>query len=68
MSKFDQFNVFSTNYKTVEVGIPVDILIPRGLSPGTYPSIVRFHGGGYVCIVNGLALATTQRLITLTFS
>lgn len=46
--KFSPFQIHSTSYKTVnEHSIGVDVLVPKGLKPGSqkHPLMVRFHGG-----------------------
>ena len=47
-AKFKPFLVYGTRYRTDnghEIGL--DLLVPKGLKPGTqkHPLIVRFHGG-----------------------
>ncbi|KAK9427919.1 Alpha/Beta hydrolase protein [Lipomyces doorenjongii] len=45
-TKFAEFNIWTTCYKKVgDHEIAVDILIPKHLSSGNRPVIVRFHGG-----------------------
>ncbi|KAH7019615.1 Alpha/Beta hydrolase protein [Ilyonectria destructans] len=44
--KFSRFNIQTIAYKEVQGHkINLDILIPKNLTSGTYPLIVRFHGG-----------------------
>lgn len=44
--KFQLFNIHSTTYQTVgSHSITADIFIPKDISPGPHPLIVRFHGG-----------------------
>ncbi|KAJ8101952.1 Alpha/Beta hydrolase protein [Lipomyces tetrasporus] len=45
-AKFSKFNISTTCFKKVgKHEIKADVLIPKTLSSGTYPVIVRFHGG-----------------------
>lgn len=46
MSKFEHFDLTDVTYKTIEDHkIGLTILTPKNLRPGTYPLIIRFHGG-----------------------
>lgn len=48
-NRFASFNILTTSYKVVhEHPIEVDVMIPKTLVPGTYPIMVRFHGGFFV--------------------
>ncbi|KAB8302383.1 hypothetical protein EYC80_005807 [Monilinia laxa] len=47
--KFSQFDVSVVTYKTVQNhNIQTYILIPKNISPGPHPVIVKIHGGGSV--------------------
>lgn len=52
MSRFDDFNIFTTSYKEVDNhNISLNVLYEKGLSSSnnsTQPIILRFHGGGLV--------------------
>jgi cephalosporin-C deacetylase-like acetyl esterase len=48
-NRFDHFNVYTTSYKKIgDHGIEVNVLVPKGISPGKHPVVVRWHGGGLV--------------------
>lgn len=50
MSKLDSFDITTATYKTVrEQPILADILLPKDLSSGPHPLIIRFHAGALVC-------------------
>jgi hypothetical protein len=45
-SKFKDFTIIQAEYKRVgSHGIRADIMIPKTVSPGKRPVIIRFHGG-----------------------
>jgi cephalosporin-C deacetylase-like acetyl esterase len=49
LEKHSLFNVFTTPYKIVSGhAITLDILIPKQLSSGKHPLIVKIHGGALV--------------------
>ncbi|PLB50268.1 alpha/beta-hydrolase [Aspergillus steynii IBT 23096] len=47
--KFEPFNIISATYKTVsQHDIAANVLVPKSItSPGKYPVVIRFHGGGF---------------------
>lgn len=48
-AKFSQFNVSVKTYKSVRGHeIQAYILVPKNISPGPHPVIVKIHGGGSV--------------------
>lgn len=48
-TRFDTFNFYQTSYKKIDNHkIEVDILVPKGISPGKHPLLVKWHGGGLV--------------------
>lgn len=48
-TRFDSLNVYTTSYKKIgDHEIEVNILVPKGISPGKYPLMVKWHGGGLV--------------------
>ncbi|KAF9696683.1 hypothetical protein EKO04_005378 [Ascochyta lentis] len=48
-TRFDSFDIYRTSYKKVnDQDIEAGILVPKNLSPGTHPVLVKFHGGGLV--------------------
>lgn len=52
--RYSVFNITSTPYKTVRGHeIPVHVFLPKSLTPGKHPVIVRFHGG---FLITGAAL------------
>lgn len=43
---FSGFDVTTQTYKEIKGHkITLDVLVPKSLAPGTYPVIMRFHGG-----------------------
>ncbi|KAH7060536.1 alpha/beta-hydrolase [Macrophomina phaseolina] len=45
---YQGFELLTAYYKTVDLTpINVDILVPQNLTAGCYPTIARFHGGGF---------------------
>jgi len=52
-TRFDSFNVYRIPYKKIgEHEIEAGILVSKGLKAGKHAVIVKFHGGGLVCIKN----------------
>lgn len=52
-TRFNSFDIYKTSYKKIKSHeIEVAILVPKCLQPGKTPLLVRFHGGGLVCIPN----------------
>lgn len=54
---YQGFELLTAYYKTVDLTpINVDILVPQNLTAGCYPTIARFHGGGFVSCISQFAL------------
>jgi cephalosporin-C deacetylase-like acetyl esterase len=50
-TRFDSFNIYQTSYKKISNHeIKVTILVPKAITPGKCPVLVRWHGGGLVSI------------------
>ncbi|KAF5878458.1 putative alpha beta hydrolase fold-3 domain protein [Botrytis fragariae] len=65
-AKFSQFNVSVKTYKTVrDHEIQAYILVPKNISPGPHPVIVKIHGGGSVAGSGVFAPWFAQYLLTL---
>ncbi|KAF1840250.1 alpha/beta-hydrolase [Cucurbitaria berberidis CBS 394.84] len=48
-TRFDSFDIYHTSYKKIgNHEIRAGILVPKTLSPGKHPILVKFHGGGLV--------------------
>lgn len=57
-TRFDSFNVYKTSYKKIgEHEIGVAVLVPKDLKPGKHPVMVKFHGGGLVCLPSPIPLS-----------
>ncbi|EMD63951.1 hypothetical protein GGP41_002725 [Bipolaris sorokiniana] len=53
-TRFDSLNVYTTSYKKIgDHEIEVNVLVPKGISPGKHPLMVKWHGGG---LTTGTAL------------
>ena len=47
-SKFAAFDVKDVSYAEVKGNpTPASVLVPKNLSPGGHPIMVRWHGGGF---------------------
>jgi cephalosporin-C deacetylase-like acetyl esterase len=47
--KFSDFDISEVTYKVVNgQHIQAFILVPKGLAPGKYPIMAKFHGGFFV--------------------
>ncbi|CCD45536.1 putative alpha beta hydrolase fold-3 domain protein [Botrytis cinerea BcDW1] len=65
-AKFSQFNVSVKTYKSVrDHEIQAYILVPKNISPGPHPVIVKIHGGGSVAGSAVYAPWFPQYLLTL---
>ncbi|KAF2791280.1 alpha/beta-hydrolase [Melanomma pulvis-pyrius CBS 109.77] len=46
-TRFDSFNLYRTSYKKIgDHDIEVNVLVPKGITSGTHPLLVKWHGGG----------------------
>lgn len=54
--KYAKFDISEVTYKVErEQNIQAFVLVPKGLTPGKYPSTGKFHGGFFVgCSLLGL--------------
>jgi len=51
-TRFDSFHLYRTSYKKIgDHEIEVSILVPKGITPGKHPLLVKWHGGGLVSIM-----------------
>jgi hypothetical protein len=51
-TRFDSFHVHKTSYKRIgQHDIEVNILVPKGTTPGNCPVMVKWHGGGLVSLL-----------------
>jgi cephalosporin-C deacetylase-like acetyl esterase len=45
-ARYEPFNAYDFIYKFIhDIAIPATVLVPKNLSPGKYPVLVRWHGG-----------------------
>jgi acetyl esterase/lipase len=51
-TRFDSFNLYRTSYKKIsDHEIEVNVLVPKDITPGKQPVMVKWHGGGLVSII-----------------
>lgn len=52
-TRFDSFNLFHTSYeKFDDHEIEVIVIVPKTVTPGNNPMLVKWHGGGLVSIAS----------------
>jgi cephalosporin-C deacetylase-like acetyl esterase len=48
-TRFDKFNIYTTSYKKIgDHEIEVNVLVPKDITPGKCPVMIKWHGGGLV--------------------
>ncbi|KAJ4345308.1 uncharacterized protein N0V89_011438 [Didymosphaeria variabile] len=46
-NRFDNFNIYTTSYKKIgDHEIEVNVLVPKEITPGKRPVMIKWHGGG----------------------
>jgi hypothetical protein len=48
-TRFDTFDLYTTSYKKIgDDEIEVNVLVPKDITPGKRPVMIKWHGGGLV--------------------